>query len=51
MEEENLRIHLAEGRFAETQIEWRCHRITQRGKTPLANKTATIQQLDSPTNL
>ena len=51
LDEEKLRINLAKFHFAKEQIEWLGHRITQSGITPLSNKTAAIQQVNSPKNL
>ena len=50
LDEENLRINLSKGHFANILIELLGHRITQSGATPLENKTAAIQELTSPTN-
>ena len=49
LDEENLRINLEKRHFAKNQTDCLGHRITQPGITPMATKTAAIQQLNSPT--
>ena len=51
LDQDNLRINLAECHFARNQIEWLIHPVTQSGKTPLSNKSAALQQLIYPTNI
>ena len=51
LDQENLRINLAECHFAKDKIEWLGHSITQTGITPLSNKTDAVKKLPSPTNL
>ena len=51
LDQENLRINLAQCHFAKDKIEWLGHSITQTDITSLSNKTDAIEKLSSPTNL
>ena len=51
LDQENLRINLANCYFAKNEIEWLGHSITQTGIIPLSNKTDAIEKLSSPSNL
>ena len=51
LDQENLRINLAQCHFAKYKIEWLGHSITQTGITPFSNKTDAIEKLSSPSNL
>ena len=51
LDQENLRINLANCHFAKDKIEWLRHNITQTGITPLSNNTDAIGKLSAPSSL
>ena len=51
LDQENLRINLANCHFAKDKIEWLGQNVTQTGITPLSNNTDAIGNLSAPSNL
>ena len=48
LDQQNLRINLAQCHFAKDQIEWLGHRITQSGITPLSKKLMPFNNYQRP---
>ena len=51
LDQDNLRINLAKCHFAKDKVEWLGQKITQKGITPLSNKTDAIGKLSAPSDL